>query len=125
MKLYTVLVKEDSDDKLETALFIKEGFSFLAAIFQTLWALYHKMWLCAAALIVVAIGFFLMKNYGIMKTDLVQILEIALLIFIGFSANDWYSKHLQKKGYIVYDVVSGKNEDEARIRFFDRTTTDS
>jgi len=120
MKTYTVLVKKGDENNLEEATFIKEGFSLWAAVFQVLWALFHKMWLCAAALIVVAISFLIVEKCDIIKTDMLEVLRIGLFVFIGFSANDWYLKSLHKKDYIIYDIVTGNNEDEAKRRFFDR-----
>jgi hypothetical protein len=118
MQIYTVHINKDNPEPLENAIFVKEGFSIYAAIFQGFWALYHKMWLCAAALIVVNMCFIALEKYAIISSDMSTILQLGVLVFIGFEANDWYRLSLRNRGYELFEIVSGKNLDEAQYRFF-------
>jgi hypothetical protein len=116
MKTYTIHLPPSKS--LENAVFVKEGFSLWAALFQGFWALYHKMWLCAAALIVANMCLFLLAEHAIITGDVLVILRLGLFVYIGFEANDWRRLSLSKNGYELVDVISGKDESEAKFRFF-------
>lgn len=119
MKIYTVHVNPEEAEPLETAIFVKEGASVWAAIFQPFWSLYNKMWICAVLLLGanILLGY-LDMNYFV-ASEVLTALNTGLIILVALSANDWYRLSLKKRGYILFDVVSGDNEAEAQQRFFD------
>lgn len=117
MKIYTVHLKKDSQTSLEDTIFVKEGFSLWGAIFQPLWALYNRMWLYALLLVLVAVFFIILQKYAIIGGATASVLKFGFLIFVGFSANDWYRKSLSKKGFVLFDIVSANSLLEAKHRF--------
>lgn len=119
MKTYLVYLKKNDPDALEKAIFVKEGFSIFAAVFKVFWALYYRMWLSAFALFSVSICFVLMEKYATMGGAILLGLRIGFVIFIGFSARDWYCSHLEKQGFELSSVVSGRDMLEVKQRFFD------
>ncbi len=118
MKIYTVYVKNGRRENLESAFFVREGFSFLAGIFQTLWAVYNRMWVCAAVLLAVNIFILVLLKDEIINPEVSAVVKIGLFVFVGFSANDWYRADLSKKGFKFFEVVSGENLLDAKRRFF-------
>jgi hypothetical protein len=118
MKIYTVYVNKSCSDYLENARFVEEGFSLWAAIFQGFWAVYNRMWLCAAALIVVNICFFALEKYVIMSPNTLSILQMAFFVLVGYEANDWKRVDLEQKGWELFEIVAAKNEIEAQAKFF-------
>lgn len=117
MKIYTIYAKETDPNLLENAIFIKEGFSWLAAILHFFWALYHKMWWVSFILLAIGVSLTLLEINGYIALDIIQAIRFGLLLFIGSNFNDWHRYTLKKKGYIFYGVVSAKNEDEASYKF--------
>jgi hypothetical protein len=119
MNIYTIHTNKTDPNPLENAVFIKEGFSIFAAVLQGFWSLYHKMWLCTAALIVLNISFMLLEKYAIITAGISTAMQIGVLVFVGFEANDWYRKSLETKGFKLFDIISGKDLDEAKKRFLE------
>ena len=117
MKIYTIYAKKDEPNPLENAILIKEGFSWMGAILHFFWAFYHKMWLIGFALFAINIFMTLLQTKGLVDLEILQAIRFGFLLFVGASFNDWYRYTLTKKGYILYGIVSGKNEDEASYKF--------
>lgn len=118
MKVYTVHLKPDSNIPFETAKFVREGgFSILAGVFQLFWALYHKMWFCAALVFLVQACLVAIEKSGWLVYEATLVLRVGFFLFIGLSANDWFRANLKHKGYVLSDVVVAKNELEAQAKF--------
>lgn len=113
-KLYSVYVNKGAYNPLETAVFIKQGFNFWAFLFTSVWAIYNRLWLIFSLLTIIQIM--------LAVNDSIQFMLISLLvnIWFGFEANNFKSAKLEKKGYILFDVVTGIDELSASQRFFDR-----
>lgn len=118
MKTYTIYINKNNPESLEEAVFVPEGFSFWAAVFTAFWMLYHRLWLCAAALIVINICFIALENHGIISPEVSSILQLGILVYIGFEANDWHRRSLGRKGYEFSEIIAAKNLEEAKQRFF-------
>lgn len=118
MNIYTIHTKKNDKFNPENAIFIKEGFSLWAAIFQLFWAIYHGMWLCAAALFFAEMFFLILEKSAIMNELSVTVLNIGMFLLVGFCANDWRRSNLEKNGYELLDVVSAGNLNEAKQKFY-------
>lgn len=119
MKFFAVYIKPKAAEPLETALFVKEGFSILAMMLNIFWMLYHRIWVAAALLIAFNIALSYGQFYNVISAPAVFILNTGLLVFIGFEASDWYQQTLKRHGYLLLDIVSGKDLEQAQQRFFD------
>lgn len=118
MKIYTVHVKKDSESPLETAKFVREGgFSFLAGIFQLFWALFNKMWFCAALLFLAQACLVGIEKSGFLTYEATLVLRTGFFVLVALSANDWFRGNLKQKGYVITDVVSARSELEAQAKF--------
>lgn len=119
MKIFTVYNKDDLARPLENTIILKEGFSWNAAIFQPLWALYHKMWSLAAILLLLNLATRLLLSSGVISDNISAVIELTVFVIIGLCGNDWISENLMKNGYTMIGIVSGRDKIEAEQRFFD------
>lgn len=117
MKFYAVYMKPDSADALESVRLVPQKFSWMAAIFQGLWALYHRLWWMAAVLIAVNLAFGYLDQQAIVGPEVTLILNLAIFAIVGFWAPDWLEADLLKKHYVLMEVVACRDETEAKHRF--------
>ncbi len=126
MKIYTIHVNKDHREPLETIRFVQEGgFSVWAGIFQLFWALYNKMWLCAALLFATQATLATIERLDILHPDASLILRAGFFLYVALSANDWYRSSLVHQGYELIDIVGANNLPEAQTRFFSSTIPNS
>jgi len=122
IQIYTVHVNPALPSAAEQAVFVREGFCWLAFIFGIAWTLYHRLWLVsaliAAAVIVLGEG----EKQNLFTSSGFLILQFALSFFIGLNANDWRREALARRGYLTYDVVASDSDFHAKQRYFERLT---
>ncbi len=119
MKYSIYAVYSASPDKVEEAVFVKEGFSFLAFIFTFFWTLYHRLWLPSIAIAVFYALFTQLESRSIISHAVGAIIQAGVGFYIGFNANDWLAARYTRKGYTLIGVVYARNESDAQLRFFD------
>lgn len=113
-KIYSVYVKRDAESPLESAVLVKQGFNFWAFFFMPFWALYNRMWILFAVLMAISV-FFTMND-----SELMGVISLLFNIWFGCEANNFRSSALERKGYLLFDVVVGIDEVAAQQRFFDK-----
>lgn len=119
-KIYNVYIKKSQQNAIESALFVRDGFNIWAFIFEIFWFAYHRVWLVIFGLILFyAIKIYLLHS-GFINLLQADVLTLALKFFLGFEASNFREKHLEKKGYILIDVVTAHDEMEAQKRFYDK-----
>ncbi len=118
-KTFNVLIKKDDPEPLESIILVREGFSIWAFMFHFFWAAYKGLWLFLIICLIVLGSILACENYGVFSKLQAETVRIGFFIWAGFSANDWISSSFQRKGYVLYDIVSASNEQEAERRFFD------
>ena len=119
-KLYTVHIDVDNPPPKGMPVFVREGFNFYALIFMAFWAFYHRIWLLAVSLLLVQ-GFFVwLAEQDMFSPITVNLMYLAVQVTVGFHANDWRRRQLQKKGYVMSDVTMGDSLLRAEQRFFER-----
>ncbi|MFN7038328.1 MAG: DUF2628 domain-containing protein [Alphaproteobacteria bacterium] len=120
-KIFTVHTKS-SKNFIENTIFIEEGFSMKAAIFNIFWALYYKIWWLATVTLLLNIFLTFVESKHYINNLYIMVMHFLVNIAIGFYANDFYRKDLQNKGYKMIDIISGKDLSEAEFRFFEKIT---
>jgi hypothetical protein len=100
--------------KPEDAVFVREGFSIAAFIFQPFWALWNRMWLTAAILVAIAITI----STLITNDALRSLASLAIALVFGFAANDLRRRSLALKGKEDLGLVAGESQEEAELRFY-------
>jgi hypothetical protein len=92
---------------------VHEGFSFGALIFGALWLAVQQAWWPAGGVFLLNILILLLTHR---PASLVFILGLRLLL--GFSGRDLVRWSIARRGYLESNVVTGRDEDEARSRLF-------
>jgi hypothetical protein len=98
--------------------FVKEGFSWPALFLPALWLLYQRMWI---ELIVFVVAFAALQwtfGLGQQGQALLGWASFALIVLFAFEANDLRSAALERRGYRLTGVASGRDRTEAERSFF-------
>ena len=108
----------DIAERADRLAFVKDGFSWSALIVPIPWLIYYRMWI--ELIVLVAIYVALLAAFG---TDtagqtLVAWASLAISIVFGFEANDLRAASLERRGYRLAGVVSGRDRTEAELSFF-------
>ena len=120
MAVYTVHAKAGSPPGGGDTVFVRDGFSWPAALFTVLWALYHRLWWWALALVVLAAVLGAGAGWLELNDVARAAVEMGFLVLVGFHANDWRRSGLEARGYVLEDIVGGKDLAGAERRFFER-----
>ena len=96
---------------------VKEGFCWPAFFFSVFWAIWHKMWLVAAGVVLVnLVAHFLIVLAG--ASQIVSLLVgFGIAILLGYLANDIRRAKMKRNGYFERDVVIAPDIDSAVRRY--------
>ena len=123
MRTYTIHEQPDPAadrvDRAEALVFIKDGFSWAAALFAPLWLLVHRLWWPLLGYVVVSGAFQLAQLTMTFDKRWLGLAAFALHVLIGFEADTLRRWSLQRRGWHTVGTVSGKTTDECERRFFD------
>lgn len=122
-KIYTVYVCPEAEEPLETMVLIPDSFSIWAFLFHALWALYHQLWRVFFTLFFVIGSVSALGMQGVISPEAAEVLRLGIAIWLGFEASDLWGAALERKGYVVYDIVAASDESQGRQRFLDRQST--
>jgi hypothetical protein len=122
MKTFTVQAPPEDDrsyaERAVDYVFLKEGYSFWAALFGPFWSLANKMWLEA---FIHFVGLFavlgILGAIGFVPAVISYVSFMANLLFALF-AYDLQRFHYSRKGYQMIGVVNGKTKGDCEARFF-------
>lgn len=108
---------DDIEERASGLVFVKEGFAFWALVAPALWLLVHRVWWGLLAYIVLSIALVVgLKAIGASEEAIAWGGLILNLIF-AYEARDLYRGSLERKGYALTGVVSGRNLEECERRF--------
>ncbi|MFN0193181.1 MAG: DUF2628 domain-containing protein [Aestuariivirga sp.] len=111
MAIYSV---HGDPSKPEDAVFVREGFSFAAFIFQPFWALWNRMWVTAAILFAIGISISTLN----FSSTVQSLTSLMIALIFGAIANDLRRRTLSLKGKEDLGLVSGDSFEEAELRFY-------
>jgi|JI10StandDraft_1071094.scaffolds.fasta_scaffold137625_4 hypothetical protein len=115
MRAYTVHLPPEHD---ADPLLIKEGFSFCAFLFPLFWALYHRLWVESAVLILIgAVLFVAQARWGV-SPNTATALGLAVQTIFAFEARDFLRANLTRRGWWQTAVIFGRNIDAATQRWY-------
>ena len=120
MKIYNIYSEQNKKLSVESAVFIKDGFSIYAAIFQIFWFLHHKMWLHFIVFAFIMFGLSILYDGEIITQDLYLKLDFFIIVVIGCFANTWRVADLEKKKFQLHDVICEKDLDNVKMKYFAR-----
>jgi hypothetical protein len=125
MAMLTFTVHEPPNppaDRIERAdklVFVKDGFSWMAALFAPLWMLVNRLWWALLGYIVAIVALRLAQKYGGLTENTVGLMTFGLNLLVGFEADTLRRWALDRKGWLMLGSVSGRTVDECERRFFD------
>jgi len=112
-------VARDRLDRATELVFVKDGFSWLAAIVPVIWFLVKGLWLE----LLVFLGAAAVLTWGIeamgVFAEFSGMLLLIVQIVIGFEAGVIQSAALERRGWRPVDTVTGRDRDECERRFFE------
>ena len=123
MRVYTVHESAnppaDRLDRAEALRFVRDGFTWSAALFGAIWLLWRGFWLALVLyiLIVAALSVGGMA-LGISEQTGLLVL-IGLHVLLGFEADTIERWTLKRRGWQMIGSVSGRDVGECERRFFD------
>lgn len=116
MKIFIVL--EPPDGRPERVVFVPEGFSWLALLFTSLWALWHRMWVVAALLFVLFTALTIAVDLGLLRSDVALVLQIGLSVLFGFEARVLRVRALESAGYRRAGLIQASGREAAEFAYF-------
>jgi len=116
-KIYAVYAKPG---KLESAIAVKDGFSWFAFFLPFLWALYRRMWCLAALFFLINMAFMELADAKIANTEICSLVHIIVMLICGFEGNGWLENSLVKRGYELKNIVVSRDEFGAKYKFLRR-----
>ncbi len=122
MVIYTVHEPPNaSANRLESAeqlLFVKDGFSWLAALLPAVWMLWKRMWLELIVFMALA-GLIVWMSTKLGAPDLGNGILLAMQVLFGFEAGNLYSASLERRGWPLVGTVSGNSREDCERRFLE------
>jgi hypothetical protein len=104
--------------RAERLAFVKEGFSWPALFVPILWLLYYLMWVEFVLLALVYAALQLAFGTEAQGQTLVGWASLAIAVLFAFEANDLRAASLERRGYRLAGVASGRDRTEAERSFF-------
>ena len=125
MRFYTVhLPARDEggeDGALGRAVFVREGFNWLAFFFAPFWALAEGLWLAAIVLIGSLAAIVVVPHVLGLGALLPVIFGLGYGVLAGMSGNDLRRAGLAVRGYRLVEVVAAPSRAQALIRYAEAT----
>lgn len=109
----------DRIDRAEALVFVKDGFSWTAALFAPLWLILHRLWLPLLVYVVIAAALGLAQGAIAFDRRWVGLAMFAVNLMLGFEAGMLRRWTLDARGWRMLGSVSGRSVDECERRFFE------
>jgi hypothetical protein len=109
----------DRIDRAESLVFVKEGFSWGAALFGPLWLLVHRLWWPLLAYLVIYATAELVRTAGMIDPRWIGLGLLALNVLLAFEADTLRRWALDRRGWRLLGSANGRNRTECERRFFD------
>jgi hypothetical protein len=100
----------------ETAVFVRDGFHWLAFLVPFFWFLWHRLWLEAGLVFAAMVGFSILEQIDGMQ-GIVPAVSLLASLGLGFEAPVLHMAALRRRGWREWGVVEADNRDEAAIRY--------
>ena len=118
MRIYTYHMRP-GETALVDAVAVREGFSWPAFLFSSLWALTHRLWLVAVILLAVPGVLQYTVDNGWLQPAIASTMLLLFGFYVGCSGNDWWRESLERRGYVLAGITCARDLAEADRRFFD------
>ena len=119
MRFYTVHVRHRGLDPDRDIALVKEGFSWPAFFFSLPWALYRRLWLATAGLVLAVLALEALAMASGLDPTTGVVLSLGLSAAFGWLGNDLVRRKLDRAGFACMGVVAADDQDMALKRFLD------
>jgi hypothetical protein len=109
----------DRIDRAERLAFVRDGFSWTAALFAPIWLLAHRLWWPLAAYVAAEVAIELIRQSGLLDAGWTTLAAIGMSLLIGLEAGTLHRWSLGRRGWTTLGSVSGRNAEDCERRFFD------
>ena len=109
----------DRVDRAESLVFIKEGFSWGAALFGPLWLLVHRLWWPLLGYVVVYGTIEAVRLARLIDQRWIGLVLFALNLLLAFEGDSLRRWALDRRGWRLLGAANGRNRAECERRFFD------
>jgi hypothetical protein len=109
----------DRIDRAEALRFVREGFSWSAALFAPLWMLLRGLWLALVVYLVGAVALSLLASAMGLSDEIRTVVFLALHVLIGFEADQIERWTLARNGWRMIGSITGENAVDCERRFLD------
>lgn len=120
MAIWTVFEHEKfgPEKRIERAVFVRDGFSFLAFLFAPLWLLAHGMIIVLIGYLALSIG----ASYAaatLFSAELSYWVSFLISFWFGFEAAGARRWALTRRGWQMMGVVEGRRRSDAERRYYE------
>jgi Protein of unknown function (DUF2628) len=105
-------------ERADRLAFVKEGFSWPAFLVPVLWAIYYRMWIEFIVLVLIYVALQVVFGTDPQGQTLAAWASLAVGVLFAFEANDLRTLSLERRGYRLAGVASGRDRTEAERSFF-------
>ena len=123
MRVYTVHEPADPPadriDRAEALRFVREGFSWTAALFAPFWMIARGLWLALIIYLVGMVALGLLVSAIGLSEEIRAVLFVALHVLIGFEADQIERWTLVRNGWQMIGSITGESALDCERRFLD------
>ncbi len=123
MASWIVFTRNDdaaADAVADRAVFVRDGFSWLALLFGPVVLLWHGLWLAFGVYVAIAVGLQLAVMFAHVPDAVPSIVMTGVNVLLALDLAVLRTRKLVRQGYVEETVVSGRNRIAAEQRFFDQ-----
>lgn len=118
MRTYTVHELSGAPADGRGIVFVREGFSWPAAVFTLLWLLVKRLWIAAAFWFALSVGVALSAKALGASEELIFAVNFVMQGFLAVAAHDIERWTLRRRGYREIGIASGPDLLSAERDFF-------
>jgi hypothetical protein len=123
MRTYTVHEPPDPPadriDRAASLVFVRDGFSWTAALFAPFWLLANRLWWPLLGYVILSGAIELVRLVAGLDPQLAATAVIGLHLLIGLEADTLRRWRLERAGWRLLGSVSGRSAMECERRFYD------
>jgi hypothetical protein len=108
----------DLTERADKLAFVKEGFSWIALLVPLLWLLYYRMWIEFIVLLLIYVALQVAFGTDTQGQAMAAWASLAIGVLFAFEANDLRAASLERRGYRLAGVASGRDRTDAERSFF-------
>ncbi len=122
MGIYSVHIKGSPDEPsaFERAVFVREGFSWLAFLLGPFWLIWTRAWFVLLAWIMLQITLAYLVYAQILPIMTQSLVDFIVALALGFEASSVRRFALGRRGFQMIDLVHERQCADAERRFFSR-----